>query len=57
MGRNLNKRKVKYPFIVGVGTGGQFQVLENTKRKNPDIKIWGLIPMVLYLKKYHETEF
>jgi cystathionine beta-synthase len=29
-------------FIAGVVLEEQFQVLENTKEKNPNIKIWGI---------------
>ena len=43
-------------FICGVGTGGTISGVGNfLKKKNPDIKIWGVDTYGSVFKKYHET--
>jgi cystathionine beta-synthase len=43
-------------FVVGVGTGGTISgVAKYLKEKSNISKFGELTPMVLYLKKYHET--
>ena len=43
-------------FVVGVGTGGTISgVGKFLKKKNPNIKIWGIDTYGSVFKKYHET--
>ena len=43
-------------FVVGVGTGGTISGAGRyLKRRNPDIKIWGVDTYGSVFKKYHET--
>lgn len=43
-------------FVVGVGTGGTISgVGRYLKKKNPNIKIWGIDTYGSVFKKYHET--